>query len=123
MITVDASGGGDFADLPAAVLAASERDRIEIRPGTYSPAVIDKGIDIFADAVADLATRPTPSPLGELWVDPQRAQSLHFGPLAGTPIEQRIPSAALGLTITFQMLIVDGGGNAALSPPVGYVAR
>lgn len=47
---VDASGGGDFTTIQAAVDAASPGDTIQIRPGTYDGGVIvDKSLTIVGD--------------------------------------------------------------------------
>jgi hypothetical protein len=44
---VDAAGGGQFTDLPAAEVAAAHGDLLEVRPGLYSPFQTSKGIAVL----------------------------------------------------------------------------
>ena len=44
---VDASGGGNFTDLPPAVQAAQPNDTLIVRPGMYSGFTVRKGIRIL----------------------------------------------------------------------------
>ncbi len=54
-LTVDASGGGDYTNLQAAVAAAASGDRIEVAPGTYSGglAIRGKALTITATGSAE----------------------------------------------------------------------
>ncbi len=53
---VDAAGGGDFTDLPAALAVAVHGDIVQVRPGTYTPASTDQGIRILGSSGARFAT-------------------------------------------------------------------
>ena len=44
---VDASGAGDFTDLPQAVAAASAGDTLVFAPGVYSPTTITKSLNLI----------------------------------------------------------------------------
>lgn len=56
---VDASGGGDFSNLPAAVAAASRGDVLLVRAGTYTAPTIDKGLTVVAEQGAIPVVRGT----------------------------------------------------------------
>lgn len=66
---VDASGGGQFEDLPPAVAVAHDGDLILVRDGTYSALVLDDlGVTVLADGKAVLiegASSVTSLPEGE----------------------------------------------------------
>lgn len=47
---VDASGGGNFTDIPPAFAAAKPGDTVIVRRGQYSPAITSKGIRLFGEA-------------------------------------------------------------------------
>ena len=47
VITVGSSPSADYADLPAAVAAASPLDTLILSPGTYTPTLIDKPLSII----------------------------------------------------------------------------
>ena len=47
--SVDDKGGGDFTDLPPAIAAAQPGDILVVRAGTYSNAVVSKGLRIVGD--------------------------------------------------------------------------
>ena len=49
VLVVDRNGGGQFTDLPAAVAAANPGDVLRVRPGTYTPFTINKGISILGE--------------------------------------------------------------------------
>jgi len=54
VIVVDAAGGGDHLDLPAAVSAADVGDVLLVRTGSYTAPTISKGLAIVADSGADV---------------------------------------------------------------------
>lgn len=57
---VDAAGGGQFTDLPAAEAAAAHGDLLEVRPGLYSPFQTSKGIAVLGqDGVRLRGSPPT----------------------------------------------------------------
>lgn len=58
---VDDSGPADFTDLPAAFAKVADGDRVLVRPGSYSPATLDKAIQLVADNGA-WVERPATSP-------------------------------------------------------------
>jgi hypothetical protein len=53
VLVVDAAGGGDFAQIAEAVLAAADGDTLVVKAGIYGPFVIDgKALDVVADTGA-----------------------------------------------------------------------
>lgn len=57
VLVVDAAGGGDHLDLPAAVSAAAVGDVLLVRTGSYTAPTISKGLAIVADSGADVEVR------------------------------------------------------------------
>ncbi len=49
-LVVDASGGGDFPDLPPAIAAAAPGDTIVVRDGVYSAFTVGKPLVLVAEA-------------------------------------------------------------------------
>ncbi|MFN3243559.1 MAG: hypothetical protein ACE37K_18790 [Planctomycetota bacterium] len=49
-LVVDIAGGTPYQQVQAAITAANAGDRIEIRPGAYSPFVVDRAVHIFGEA-------------------------------------------------------------------------
>jgi hypothetical protein len=54
---VDASGSGNFLDLPPAIAAAQPGDLVLVRPGSYSPATIGIGIRVVGAPGAGIVSR------------------------------------------------------------------
>jgi len=48
-LVVDIAGGTPYQQVQAAITAANAGDRIEIRPGAYSPFVVNKAVSIFGE--------------------------------------------------------------------------
>src|SRR5688572_18660193 len=58
VLVVDASGGGAFTDLPAAVAAAADGDILLLKSGAYTaPTIANKALDVVADTGASVVVQ------------------------------------------------------------------
>lgn len=110
---VDASGGGDFLDLPPAIAAAAPGDVLLVVPGDYSGFLLDKSLAIVA---LDVGVRVTPLTPGiGFQVDGVARPGLvvlaglEVHGLLGTPV-------ALRLSNSTATIVVDGLSYATAQP-------